>query len=178
VTGPDGLVFCLQSSGTAALGLNGGNLGYYGIQPSIGVEFDTYDETVLGPNTYDYPADHVAILNNGLAYQLNSHLAHASASLNGNRLTAWIDYDGSNLLIYLSNDPTTKPGTALINYGIDLGYIFTGGNPVYAGFTGGRWDPGTQTVYSWQFNTPIPGAVWLLGSGLLGLFGLKRKFLG
>lgn len=25
---------------------------------------------------------------------------------------------------------------------------------------------------------PIPGAVWLLGSGLLGLIGLKRKFLG
>lgn len=24
---------------------------------------------------------------------------------------------------------------------------------------------------------PIPGAVWLLGSGLLGLIGLKRKFL-
>jgi hypothetical protein len=25
---------------------------------------------------------------------------------------------------------------------------------------------------------PIPGAVWLLGSGLLGLIGLRRKFLG
>jgi hypothetical protein len=25
---------------------------------------------------------------------------------------------------------------------------------------------------------PIPGALWLLGSGLLGLIGLKRKFLG
>lgn len=24
-------------------------------------------------------------------------------------------------------------------------------------------------------NTPIPGAAWLLGSGVLGLFGLKRK---
>jgi hypothetical protein len=27
-------------------------------------------------------------------------------------------------------------------------------------------------------SVPIPGAVWLLGSGLLGLIGLKRKFLG
>lgn len=25
---------------------------------------------------------------------------------------------------------------------------------------------------------PIPGAVWLLGSGLLGLLGLRRKFIG
>jgi fibro-slime domain-containing protein len=32
-----------------------------------------------------------------------------------------------------------------------------------------------------ELNTnpvPIPGAVWLLGSGLVGLIGLKRKFLG
>jgi len=27
-------------------------------------------------------------------------------------------------------------------------------------------------------SVPIPGAVWLLGSGLLGLVGLKRKFIG
>ena len=27
-------------------------------------------------------------------------------------------------------------------------------------------------------TTPIPGAVWLLGSGLVGLIGLKRKCLG
>jgi hypothetical protein len=25
---------------------------------------------------------------------------------------------------------------------------------------------------------PIPGAAWLLGPGLLGLVGLKRKYLG
>ena len=25
---------------------------------------------------------------------------------------------------------------------------------------------------------PIPGAVWLLGSGLFGLLGLRRKFRG
>jgi hypothetical protein len=25
--------------------------------------------------------------------------------------------------------------------------------------------------------TPIPGAVWLLGTGIMGLFGLRRKFL-
>ena len=29
-----------------------------------------------------------------------------------------------------------------------------------------------------QAPVPLPGAVWLLGSGLVGLLGLKRKFLG
>ena len=27
-----------------------------------------------------------------------------------------------------------------------------------------------------QYNVPIPGAVWLLGSGLIGLVGFSRKF--
>ena len=27
-----------------------------------------------------------------------------------------------------------------------------------------------------QSTVPVPGAVWLLGSGLMGLFGLRRKF--
>ncbi len=28
----------------------------------------------------------------------------------------------------------------------------------------------------WELHTvPIPGAVWLLGSGLLGLVGIRRK---
>ena len=26
-------------------------------------------------------------------------------------------------------------------------------------------------------KTPIPGAIWLLGSGLVGLFGMRRRFL-
>lgn len=38
-----------------------------------------------------------------------------------------------------------------------------------------------QMVYELQSPAtvaPIPGAVWLLGSGLAGLIGLKRKYLG
>jgi hypothetical protein len=37
-------------------------------------------------------------------------------------------------------------------------------------------DQGSVTVTA--SGVPIPGAVWLLGSGLMGLLGLKRKFLG
>ncbi len=33
---------------------------------------------------------------------------------------------------------------------------------------GDRWDAGMSTV-------PVPAAVWLLGTGLLGLLGLRRK---
>lgn len=44
----------------------------------------------------------------------------------------------------------------------------------------------TSTEYAYEFDNiavgnvhaPIPGAVWLLGSGLLGLLGFRRKFAG
>jgi hypothetical protein len=36
---------------------------------------------------------------------------------------------------------------------------------------------GSGTIYTKTFNAvPIPGAVWLFGSGLLGLVGVRKKF--
>ncbi len=43
------------------------------------------------------------------------------------------------------------------------------------------WDPGAHPWYGAMVTktpTPIPGAVWLLGTGLLGLVGLRKKFKG
>jgi hypothetical protein len=37
------------------------------------------------------------------------------------------------------------------------------------------WTDGDVAKGTWQY-VPIPGAVWLLGSGLLGLIGIRRKF--
>jgi hypothetical protein len=36
--------------------------------------------------------------------------------------------------------------------------------------------PDMETLYARFSPVPIPGALWLLGSGLIGLIGLKRKF--
>lgn len=43
----------------------------------------------------------------------------------------------------------------------------------YGGFAMYRWE-----LLAESSPVPIPGAVWLFGSGLVGLIGLKRKYLG
>ncbi|MHC4144567.1 MAG: LamG-like jellyroll fold domain-containing protein [Planctomycetota bacterium] len=70
----------------------------------------------------------------------------------------------------------------------------TGSNPLYLGHapTSNHYYNGYQSRFrfydhglsdaevlsAYQESVPIPGAVWLLGSGLIGLFGIRRKFKG
>jgi len=59
--GADGMVFVLQTSGTSAIGEDGEGIGFSGFEPSLGIEFDTYQNSTLG----DPPQDHLAISKNG-----------------------------------------------------------------------------------------------------------------
>ena len=58
--GADGIVFAFQQQGTN-VGNPGAGIGYGGIIPSIGVEFDTWANLSMS----DPPEDHIAILKNG-----------------------------------------------------------------------------------------------------------------
>jgi len=63
-TGADGVVFVLQTVGNTAIGASGDGMGYSGFSPSLGIEFDTYDnESWLG--NPEIGADHTAISRNG-----------------------------------------------------------------------------------------------------------------
>ena len=66
--GADGIVFVLQQVSTS-VGSSGQGIGYGGISPSLGVEFDTFK------NSYDPTYDHIAILKNG-------NVDHTSATTN------------------------------------------------------------------------------------------------
>ncbi len=62
------------------------------------------------------------------------------------------------------------------SYGANF-YFFNGNRTYDTGYLGGGMGGGTQ-FSSWLVRdaapVPIPGAVWLLGSGLLGLIGVRR----
>jgi Bacterial lectin/SprB repeat len=79
--GADGIVFVLQQAGLGAVGGAGGGQGYLGIaNPSLGVEFDIFDNTAtLG----DIADDHIAINANGvLAAPLAAPAAMFGAGVN------------------------------------------------------------------------------------------------
>ena len=59
--GADGMVFVMQTVGTNLLGDPGGGLGYEGINPSLGVELDTWQNIDMG----DPFEDHISIISDG-----------------------------------------------------------------------------------------------------------------
>ena len=62
--GADGMVFVVRNASSDDLGGNGANMGFGGIDESVGVEMDTYYGTG-GPSTGDINSDHLGIQKNG-----------------------------------------------------------------------------------------------------------------
>jgi gliding motility-associated-like protein len=60
--GADGMVFVLQSGAGNVLGIGGGGMGYQGITPSLGIQFDTWQNA----DVFDPTFDHIAITTNGI----------------------------------------------------------------------------------------------------------------
>ena len=172
--GADGLVFVVQSMANDALGTVGGGLGYAGISPSLGIEFDTYD------NPPDPDGNHIAINLDGSVNSV-SHYNVPTSMNNGNVWHAWVDHNGATALLEVRLSETSlRPGDAQLSCTLDLPSIL-GTSNVFVGFTSATGeDTGDHDILSWQFidtynPVPIPGAIWLLGSGLIGLAGIRKK---
>ncbi len=67
----------------------------------------------------------------------------------------------------------TQPGNPFIDFGNGITSL-----TVRNIFTAGQIQGSSHTNSFAVAATPIPGAIWLLGTGVLGLFGLRRKFQG
>jgi gliding motility-associated-like protein len=78
-SGADGMVFVLQTAGTKSLGTAGGDMGYSGFQPSFGVEFDTYQNSIHQDPSYD----HVSFVQDGDLTHDNSGVFSAKPVLTG-----------------------------------------------------------------------------------------------
>ncbi|MGP8215437.1 MAG: lectin-like domain-containing protein [Bacteroidia bacterium] len=134
--GADGICFVFQQQGTKALGHTGMDMGFGGISPSLGIEFDSYE------NGFDPGYCHTAIDKNG-------DVDHNDTAGN---LAGPVQLDPDNPLIPDSNwhnvEVTWNPATKTISvyfdcyrrlfyYGDIINTVFGGNAIVWWGFTGG-----------------------------------------
>ena len=135
--GADGIYFAMQPISTS-LGSTGGGMGFAGIEPSIGVEFDTWQNGSL----YNDPTfDHISIMQNGvLDHNSSNNLAGPiETSATSNNVE---DCEFHNVRIqWNANSQTLEVyfDCALrVSYTGDIVNDIFGGDPmVFWGFTGG-----------------------------------------
>ena len=114
-SGADGIVFMIGPSPDIVGGLGGG-IGYAGIDHSVGVEFDTWQNGENG----DPNANHVGIDVNGSLKSVATGIPSGSLE-NGQVWTGWVDYDGaSHLLEVRASDDGMRPDAALVSANVDI----------------------------------------------------------
>ena len=156
----DGLTFTIQA-GTSSPLTNGGSLGYYGLQPSFTVKYDTF----LNEGYDDPSANYIGLAQNGdpknqagWFTDLNQYNTSNGTNYilsNGTQYYTWIDYDGTNnnVQVLLGTSPNRESAQKILEVNnIDLGAIF-GGVPIHAGFTGTTGSPNYENhdIYNWYF---------------------------
>lgn len=150
--GADGIVFAIQTQASTAGGAGGG-IGFAGITPSLGVEFDTYQNFEFD----DPDGNHVGIDLNGS--MISAATAPVATRMNdGATLCAWVDYDGTagTMEVRLAGD-MTRPPTPLLTYAVNLPTVL-GTTNAFVGFTGGTGGGSNiQDILSWQLTGDLCG---------------------
>ena len=137
--GADGCILGMQTEGVDALGVNGQFLGFGGISPSFGLEFDTFNNDTFEFNG-DIAADHLAMLQNGdTNHNTANNLAGPVAIFPGGANAE----NGQPISLRLVWNPEVQEIKAYMDCNLRLSAnidlvndIFQGETQVYWGFTG------------------------------------------
>jgi gliding motility-associated-like protein len=137
--GADGMMFVLQTQGNRALGQAGQGIGFKGFSPSLGIEFDTYQNRDENDPAYD----HVAVVrdgnvNHGGAFTLAGPVPISATSENvedGAEHLVRINWIAPRKILEVYFDCEKR-----ISASIDMVAIFGLQNKVFWGFTGATGD--------------------------------------
>jgi gliding motility-associated-like protein len=133
--GADGMVFVLQTRGNTAIGQPGQGIGFKGFSPSLGIEFDTYQNGDEGDPAYD----HIAVVRDGVvnhlgAYNLAGPVQALASNPNiedGKDHLVRISWEASRKLLEVYIDCAKRISTT-----IEMRTIFGNQKEVFWGFTG------------------------------------------
>ena len=156
-TGADGMYFVLQPVSTG-LGGAGGGMGYEGILPSLGIEFDTYQNGGYGDPAYDHIAiqyngvlDHASMYNLDGPTQILEGIANAEDGLYHDVRITW---NASEQQLQVFVDCSLR--VEFISEVIDIiSTVFAGDPLVYFGFTGGTGSLFNNQIICVEYTTEL-----------------------
>jgi len=180
-SGADGLVFVVQTQSNNVGGVGGG-IGYAGVAPSVGIEFDTYNNGNNGV-VGDPNGNHVGIdLNGDVATPLVDTAVEPTRFNDGNVWNAWVDYDGNlNNLEVRWSQSLVRPILPQLSKNVNLTAVL-GQNTAFLGFTAGTGSAfGNHDILQWQYVdefapiiVPEPSSA-LFAMGILGTILQYRR---
>ena len=174
----DGITFTIQNVGAAALGADGGSLGYAGIGQSVAIKFDLYSnqgEGVDSTGLYTDGATPTVPAINLTGHGINLH--------SGDFINATLAYNGTNLTLTLTDAITLATWSQ--SFVINIPAI-VGGDTAYVGFTGGTGLlTSSQKILSWTYlaGPPVPNftngftGTGLILNGSAGLSGTRLRLI-
>lgn len=156
--GADGIVFAVQTVSNTAGG-GGGGIGYSGINNSVGVELDTFNNGEPGGG------NHIGIDLNGSVTSVVSQAIPGRFN-DGAVWFVWVDYNGvTDLLEARVSNTSARPAAATVSTTVNLPVVL-GTTNAFVGFTSGTGaGGGTHEILSWNLvgafapvgQTPTPG---------------------
>jgi gliding motility-associated-like protein len=163
--GADGMVFVLQTAGNRAIGESGGGIGFAGFSPSLGVEFDTWQNTDYGDPSYD----HMAIFRDGIVDHTSNNELTSEVPIistrenveNGNDYLIRVKWFSASqrLEIYVDCDLRLQLSIDLIND------IFNGETNVFWGFTSATGGSVNRHVACLRDDIIVPDTVPICKGG-------------
>jgi hypothetical protein len=152
----DGITFTIQNVSATALGVAGEGLGYEGIGKSVAIKFDLYSNAGEGPNSTGLYTDGALPTVPAINLTGTSIDLHSGDPITGDPFTAQITYDGTTLILTLTD--TVTLATWSHSFAIDIPAT-VGGNTAYIGFTGATGgQTADQEILSWMYISGLPGA--------------------